>query len=194
MKTGLVVVDMLNDFVDGVLANPAAAGIVRPLQALVTAARDRDDWVVIFSNDAHKPGDLEFKVFGEHAVAGTPGAAVIDAIAPQRGDEVVDKRYYSTFTETDMDSICKVHGIDRLVITGQHTDCCVRHTAYDAFVRGLDLVVPSDATAVFEPLSEAPYAERQQAALDYLAGIYGAHIVTTDELLAETNEPAAKAA
>ena len=78
MKTGLVVIDMLNDFVDGVLANPAAAGIIGPVKSLIEAARSRDDWVVVYGNDAHKPGDLEFKVFGEHAVAGSAGAAVID--------------------------------------------------------------------------------------------------------------------
>lgn len=191
MKTGLVVIDMLNDFVDGCLANPAAAGIIGPVKSLVDAARAREDWVVVYSNDAHKPGDLEFKVFGEHAVAGSSGAAVIDDIAPKDGDEIINKRYYSTFTETDMDSVCKVHGLDRLVIVGQHTDCCVRHTSYDAYVRGLEVVVPSDATAVFEPLSEVPHEERQQAALDYLAGIYGAKITTTAELLDETSQKAA---
>lgn len=191
MKTGLVIIDMLNDFQDGVLANPAAEGIVEPLKKLVDAARANDDWVVIYGNDAHKPGDLEFAVFGEHAVVGTHGAAVIDAIAPKEGDEIVNKRYYSTFTETDLDSICKVHGIGRLVIVGQHTDCCVRHTSYDAYVRGHEVVVVSDATCVFEPLSEQPHLERNQAALDYLKMIYGAKIVTTDELLAEANKIAA---
>ena len=43
MKTGLVVIDMLNDFVDGVLANPAAAGIIGPVKSRVEAARSRDD-------------------------------------------------------------------------------------------------------------------------------------------------------
>lgn len=186
MKTGLVVIDMLNDFFEGgVLANPAATGIIEPVKSLVEAARAHEDWVVVYSNDAHKPGDLEFKVFGEHAVAGSYGAAVIDDIAPQEGDEVINKRYYSTFTETDMDTICKIHGFKRLVVVGQHTDCCVRHTSYDAYVRGIQVVVPSDATVVFEPQSEAPLEDRQQAALDYLATIYGAIITTTDELLAE---------
>lgn len=190
MKTGLVVIDMLNDFVDGVIANPAAAGIMEPIKSLVEAARASEEWVVIYGNDAHKPGDLEFKVFGEHAVAGSDGAAVIDDIAPKEGDEIVNKRYYSTFTETDMDSICKIHGIDQLVIVGQHTDCCVRHTSYDAYVSGIKLVVPSDATAIFAPLSDTPYEERQQAALDYLANIYGAKITTTAELLSELNSKA----
>jgi nicotinamidase-related amidase len=187
MKTGLVVIDMLKDFHDGVIGNPAAAGIIEPIKSLIEAARNSKEWVVIYSNDAHKPGDLEFKVFGEHAVAGSDGAAVIDEIAPKEGDEIVNKRYYSTFTQTDMDTICRIHGIGRLVMVGQHTDCCVRHTSYDAYVRGIEVVVPSDATAIFAPLSDAPYEERQQAALDYLKNIYGAKITTTTELLSGLN-------
>ncbi len=183
MKTGLVIIDMLNDFQDGVLGNSAAHDIVKPIQQLIEKARKDDDWVVIYGNDAHKPGDLEFKVFGEHAVAGTKAAEVIDDLAPAEGDEIINKRYYSVFTETDMDSVCKVHGLQRLVIVGQHTDCCVRHSTYDAFVRGLDVVVPSDATTVFEPLSDVPVEVRKKAALDYLKGIYGAEITTTAELL-----------
>ena len=85
MKTGLVVIDMLNDFQDGALANPAAEDIVGPLKKLIKAARANNDWVVIYGNDAHKPGDLEFNIFGVHAVAGSDGAAVIDAIAPAAG-------------------------------------------------------------------------------------------------------------
>jgi nicotinamidase-related amidase len=183
MKTGLVIIDMLNDFQDGVLANTAANDIVKPIQQLIDKARKDDDWVVIYGNDAHKPGDLEFSVFGEHALAGTKAADVIDDLAPAEGDEIINKRYYSVFTETDMDSVCKVYGLQRLVIVGQHTDCCVRHSSYDAFVRGLEVVVPSDATTVFEPLSEVPVEVRKQAALDYLKGIYNAEITTTAELL-----------
>jgi len=64
---------------------------------------------------------------------------------------------------------------------------------YDSFrySRGLEVVIASDATTIFEPLSETPVAVRQQAALDYLAGFYEAKIVTTDELLSELNQKAA---
>ena len=116
---------------------------------------------------------------------------MIDDIAPKDGDEIINKRYYSTFTETDMDSVCKVHQLDRLVVVGQHTDCCVRHTSYDAYVRGLKITVVSDATTVFEPLSEVPVEQRQQAALDYLAGFYGATIASTDDILGELRAKAA---
>ena len=50
MKTGLVVIDMLNDFQDGALANPAAEDIVGPLKKLIKAARANNDWVVIYGN------------------------------------------------------------------------------------------------------------------------------------------------
>lgn len=65
MKTGLIILDMLEDFVGGKLANPAARPIVEPIAALAQEARRREDWVVIYANDAHQPGDFEFKVFGE---------------------------------------------------------------------------------------------------------------------------------
>jgi len=184
MKTGLLVVDMLNDFVDGVLANPAAKSTIDPIGTLIDYARTQPDWLTIYANDAHRPNDLEFAVFGEHAVAGSKGAAVIPDLAPSvKTDEIIPKRYYSSFTETDLGSTCLVNEIGRLVIVGQHTDCCVRHTTYDAFLRGIEVVVVSDATAVFEPLSDAPYAGRQQAALDYLKTFYKAEIASTADLV-----------
>ncbi|GIU92321.1 MAG: isochorismatase [Acidimicrobiia bacterium] len=183
MKTALVIVDMLNDFVDGTLANPAAKPIIDPIGALAEEARRRDDWVVIYANDAHRPGDFELAIFGEHAMAGTRGAEVIDDLRPEQPDLVVPKRYYSAFTETDMTTNLAIHQVGQVVLVGQHTDCCIRHTSYDAFQRGLRVVVPADATAVFEPLGEEPVQTRQQRALDYLKTFYGAEVVESRDLL-----------
>jgi nicotinamidase-related amidase len=168
---------MLNDFVDGRLANPASKPVVDVVGGLVEDARGRDDWVVVYVNDAHQPGDLEFAVFGEHAVAGTPGAVVVDTLSPEPADVVVGKRYYSAFTETDFASTCLVRGIDRLVLTGQHTDCCCRHTAYDAFRHGLSLAVVSDGTCVFEPLYGDDTPRRQDEALRYLRDFYRVEVL-----------------
>lgn len=182
VKTALVILDMLVDFVDGVLANPSAKAIVDPIASLADQARAHPDWVVIYGNDAHRPDDFELAVFGEHAMAGSPGAAVIPELAPQSDDIIVPKRYYSAFTETDLDATCRVHDIGRLVVAGQHTDCCVRHTSYDAFQRGIEVVVPTDATIVFEPLAESSVAERQHSALDYLKTFYGAEVLASDHV------------
>ena len=124
-------------------------------------------------------------MFGEHALAGSEGAAVIPALAPSPGDVVVPKRFYSTFTQTDLDATCRLHRVDHLVIVGQHTDCCCRHTTYDAFARGIGVTVVSDATCVFEPVDPASVPDRQQAALDYLAFYYKARVADTDTVLAQ---------
>lgn len=129
MRTALVIVDMVNDFVDGVLGNPPAKEIVGPIATLVQAVRTSDDWVVVYANDAHVPSDAELRVFPPHAIAGTPGAAVIGELRPEAGDRVVPKRYYSAFTETDLETALREHAVGRLVLVGQHTDCCVQHTS-----------------------------------------------------------------
>jgi hypothetical protein len=85
MKTALVIVDMLRDFVDGRLANPAARPTIQRIGELADAARGRKDWIVVYGNDAHHPGDVELRLFGEHAMVGTPGAQVIDELTLQAG-------------------------------------------------------------------------------------------------------------
>lgn len=178
MTTALLVVDMLNDFLFGVLANPPAEAIVEPIAALIDAARDRHDWVVIYGNDAHRAGDIELNQFGEHAMAGTHGAQVIEVLKPQDQDVIVPKRFYSAFSQTDLLATIQAHGVDQLVIAGQHTDCCVRHTSYDAFRARIPVTVTPDTTAVFGPGSPEPAEARQVRALDYLRTYYGVEVAS----------------
>src|SRR5262249_52550302 len=86
----LIIVDMVNAFVDGKLANPKAQAIIAPLQRLLQQAR-AEGWVVVFSNDAHQPEDPELRVWGEHAMAGTHEAEVIPQLAPREGEIVSPK-------------------------------------------------------------------------------------------------------
>ncbi|HTX63457.1 MAG TPA: isochorismatase family cysteine hydrolase [Acidimicrobiales bacterium] len=179
MRSALVVIDMLNDFVDGALGNPPATEIVAPIRELASRARQTRDWVVVYANDAHELSDVELRVFPPHAMAGTPGAAVVDELRPQHEDVVVPKRFYSSFTRSTLADELRAHEIGRLVLVGQHTDCCVRHTAYDAFARGFELAVCPDATTVFGPGSDEPVPERQARSLEYLRTYYGARLVKT---------------
>jgi nicotinamidase-related amidase len=170
----LIIVDMLNDFVDGKLANPKAQGILEPLQRLLAHARDQG-WVVVYSNDAHEPGDPELRVWGEHAMVGTPEADVIPQLEPRDGEIVSPKRVYGAFDFTGLDEQLKERGVDEVVITGQHTHICVRHSSYGALIRGYGITIPRDAVCGFEGVDE-------DEALAYLELAYGAEITTVDEL------------
>jgi nicotinamidase-related amidase len=167
---------MLNDFVDGKLANPKAQVIITPLQRLLQHARD-DGWVVVFSNDAHRPDDPELRIWGEHAMAGTPEAQVIPQLAPREGEIVSPKRVYGAFDFTGLDEQLQERRVEEVVVTGQHTHICVRHSSYGALIRGYAITIPRDAVCGFEGVDE-------EEALAYLEMAYGAKITTVDELAA----------
>ncbi|MGZ4318638.1 MAG: cysteine hydrolase family protein [Gaiellaceae bacterium] len=127
----LVIVDMLEDFVHGALANPQAEAILPPLKELLAHFR-RAGWVVVFANDAHEPGDAELAIWGEHAMAGTAGAQVVAELAPWPGplELIVLKRVYGAFDGTELDERLRALNVDEVVLTGQHMHICIRHTAY----------------------------------------------------------------
>jgi len=179
----LIIVDMLDDFVDGALRNPRARTIIPSLQELLSHARE-NDWVVVFSNDAHQPDDPELRVWGPHAMSGSPGARVIRDLAPRPGPRefVSPKRAYGAFDGTGLDERLKQLGVDEVVITGQHTHICVRHSSYGALIRGYRITIPSDAVCAFEGVEEQP-------ALDYLKQVYGATITTGEVLMKDTAAP-----
>ncbi|HET7479431.1 MAG TPA: isochorismatase family cysteine hydrolase [Rubrobacteraceae bacterium] len=176
MRAAILVIDMLEDFVYGGLRCERADGILEPLGRLLGRARAAGT-PVIFSNDAHLPEiDHEFEVWGPHAVAGTPGAEVIGALAPEDEDYIVPKRRYSGFYGTDLEMLLGELGVDTVVLTGLHTNICVRHTAADAFYRGYKVVVPADAVEAFTE-------EDQTGGLEYLEKVYGAELTSVDALL-----------
>ena len=170
----LIIVDMLDDFVDGKLANPRAQAIVEPLARLLDHARE-DGWAIVFSNDAHHPDDPEIAIWGEHAMEGTPGAQVVAALAPRDGEIVSPKRHYGAFDDTGLTEQLRALGVDEVVITGQHTHICVRHSSYGALRNGFAIAVPRDAVCAFEGVDE-------DEALEYLKMAYGATVTTVDEL------------
>ncbi|MFH5801288.1 cysteine hydrolase family protein [Haladaptatus sp. CMAA 1911] len=182
MTDALLVIDMLNDFVTGKIAAKRAENVLSPLDRLVTAARE-NGVPVIYANDAHRPEDFELDVWGEHAMRGTEGAAVIPELEPEEEDHVFEKRTYDAFYGTGLDEHLRSLGVDRVILTGLHTNMCVRHASAGAFFRGYDILVPEDCVEAF---SEEAHAE----GLEYLKDVYNAEITTADELIEEWKKAA----
>jgi nicotinamidase-related amidase len=173
--SAILVVDMLNDFVTGALKCDRGLAIVPATASLLDQARKKSV-PVIFCNDAHIPEiDHELKLWGNHAIKGTYGAEVIPELKLSLKDYVVPKRRYSGFFHTDLDLLLKELKVDTVIMTGLHTHMCVRHTSADAYQLGYKVVVASDATDAF---TEEDYRN----GLRYLKEVYGAEILTVDEL------------
>jgi nicotinamidase-related amidase len=171
----VVVIDMLEDFVTGELKCERAYKIIPKIKKLVEIARKKKI-PVIYSNDSHLPNDFELKKWGKHAMKGTKGAEVISQLKPMKQDTILDKRTYSGFFETGLDSVLRNLKVDTLILTGLHTNMCVRHTTADAFFRGYKIIIPRDATEAF---TEKDYKE----GLEYLKNVYNAEITETDKIV-----------
>jgi biuret amidohydrolase len=80
-------------------------------------------------------------------LSGTESIEVIDAIAPQPHDLVVDKHRWSGFHATSLDLALRSMGVDQLFVGGFTTDCCVLTTVYDAFALGYGISLAHDICA-----------------------------------------------
>jgi nicotinamidase/pyrazinamidase len=193
-STALVVVDVLNDFVDpaGSLFVPGGDLVVPRVDATVARASEAGAFVV-YTQDWHPESTPHFKkdggIWPVHCVARTwgaefhPGLRVTGPVV-RKGSHGEDG--YSGFTmrdpvsgdtmPTDLDRLLHERGVERLVVCGTATDYCVKATALDGARLGYPTAVLEDAIAAVE--LEPGDGER---ALDELRAA-GVEIATTAEL------------
>lgn len=160
-RTAVLVVDMQNDFVHerGALPVPAAAATVEPIARFLGRARDAGAGL-IYTQDWHAPDDPEFRIWPPHAVGGTWGAEVVEALAPQPGEIRIRKTTYDPFHRTELEEAVASRGWEHLVIVGTVANICVLHAAGSAALRGLGVVVPGDGISALTP-SDLHFALRQ---------------------------------
>ena len=148
----LLIVDFQNDFTPGgALPVPHGDEISQRINELATSGFD----LVVATRDWHPPDHGSFEEQGGpwpvHCVQGTPGAELHPALDRSKIDVVVDKgenpdtEGYSGFEETELASLLRARGIDKVTVVGLATDYCVKNTALDALREGLEVTVDSDA-------------------------------------------------
>jgi nicotinamidase-related amidase len=153
-RTALVVVDMQNDFVSesGSLHVSDAAGTVPVIADLLARARRAGMWVV-FTQDTHREGDPEWRIWPVHTREGSWGWQIVDALAPLEDETIIRKLRYDAFYGTPLDHLLRLGGITTLVICGTLANICVHYTAASAALRWYDVVIPRDAVSALEPFS-----------------------------------------
>ncbi|MFP3485625.1 MAG: isochorismatase family cysteine hydrolase [Vulcanisaeta sp.] len=174
-KTAVLVIDMQNDFVkpNGKLYVPTAQETIPAIRKLLEKARSANV-PIIYTQDWHFKNDPEFRIWGEHCVANTWGAEIIDELKPAPDDIVIRKRRYDAFFGTDLDYVLRhiVHA-DTLVIVGTVANICVLHTAGSAALNWYNVVVPIDGISA---LNEFDY----YAALRQITFLYKGVLTRVD--------------
>ena len=162
--TAVVLIEYQNDFTsDGGGLHGAVAEVIDKTNMLdntakvVDAAREAGATVmhapITFAEgynelSNHPYGILKGVVDGNVFVKGTWGAEIIDSLAPQEGDIVVEgKRGLDTFASTNLDFILRNKGITTLVLGGFLTNCCVESTMRSGYENGYQVITLSDCVA-----------------------------------------------
>jgi ureidoacrylate peracid hydrolase len=72
---------------------------------------------------------------------------IIDEVAPEPGDIVINKLRWDAFHYTELDPVLRNLGTRRLIIAGLQTNVCVETTARAAMMRNFEVAVPQDAVS-----------------------------------------------
>lgn len=173
-RSALLVIDMQNDFLDsqgsmGLRGTDLsmAQACIQPILQLCQAARERHVLIIWalagYSGERLPPVPfpgadgsnipVKEKLFGTHVgktaicVPGTWGARLHPSFEARAEDMVVEKHYFSAFSDTSLDELLQARRISHLVVCGVTTANCVRATVTDAWLRGYRVTVPQDTTA-----------------------------------------------
>ncbi len=157
-RTAVIVVDMQELFCNpqGAVYVQDTAVIVEPISNCIAVARKAGLPVIflrhIVRGDGSDTGRMRdmYPTVDAMLARGTPGVEIIAALAPVRGDIVVDKLGFSGFHNTDLDTVLRSHDIDTIIVCGTVTNVCCETTVRDAAHREYKVVVLADACAAMD--------------------------------------------
>jgi nicotinamidase/pyrazinamidase len=170
-QRALIIVDMLNDFIDekGALYCGQTARDIIPFVRERLESHRREHDLIVYLHDAHATDDREFEKFPPHCIAGTWGSRIIDDLTPQPGEHVLPKTRYSGFYGTDLEKILADYAPDDVEVVGVCTSICVMDTVGGLANRDYRTIVPRAGVADFD-------AESHRFALQRMERLYGATV------------------
>jgi nicotinamidase-related amidase len=163
-KTAFLVVDMTNDFLlEGApMECPPGRDLIPRLASLADSFRDAG-MPVIYTTHVHRPDGSDMGRMADTLthladeqrrplglIAGTPGIEVHDELTPHEGEVLIEKHRFSSFHDSDLETVLRVKGIDTVVIGGVATNGCCESTAREASFRDYKVIFLSDGNATFD--------------------------------------------
>ena len=170
MPDVVLVVDMVRGFCEeghNLYVGPTIREVIPKIQRLLREEEKRGSHI-IFLCDTHDPDDLEFQMFPPHCIRGTDEPEVIAELR-EFTDEIIGKRRFSAFFDTNLEERLRELNPDKITIVGDCTNICVLYTAADARDRDYRVEVPAECVATFD-------AEAHGFALEQMRSVLGVEV------------------
>jgi nicotinamidase-related amidase len=131
-------------------AEPLAECVREKLPGIVSllehARRRSDDTLLVYANDNQDQWEAGRQELIERALDGKR-PELVEPIVPHDPVPFMAKGRHSIFYQTAFDHLLRSYEVDRIVLAGQVTEQCILYSALDAYMRGYEIVVPTDAVA-----------------------------------------------
>lgn len=146
-KNCLIVIDMLNDFLDRWEADGVARLIAHTNQ-LIAAFRSADCPVIWIRQSFNPDLSDAFLEMRDRQIAvtieGTRGAEIHSNLDRKSADTVITKKRYSAFFGTNLHGVLNKSGVERITLAGVNTHACIRMVAIDAYQRDIRVTIAAD--------------------------------------------------
>ncbi len=151
----LILVDLQRDFLARPGLSPPEADLFARTSTLLQGCRDRRVPVVHVHTVVRPDGSDRMPHWVRNGtvacVEGTPGVLAPDVVAPVAGEPLVAKRFFSGFGNPGLAAFLAEVDARTVVVAGIYLHGCVRSTVMDAYERGLEVWIASDAVGSNEP-------------------------------------------
>jgi nicotinamidase-related amidase len=181
MKTGLILIDIQNDYFPG--GNMELVAMERAAQnagLLLNKFREKQFAVFHIQHVSKRPGATFF-------LPNTKGVEIHKSVAPKPDEVIIEKYYPNAFRDTDLLGAIKRSGVDEVVICGAMTHMCVDATTRAAFDFGLKCTVIEDACATrnLEYKGTSVEASKVQAAFMAALAVPYAKVISANEFISK---------
>ncbi len=180
-KTALLLIDLQKESQYGI---EGIENVVDNASLLIEISR-KVDMPIIYTrqvnrSDAkglslHEPldefGKPIFYLEGDEAIE------IIEQVAPQEGDLLIDKYRWSGFHQTSLDLMLKSMGIEHLIIGGFVTDGCVMTSVFDGYFNNYEISLVEDMCGA---TSEGVHMSSVMIMANW---VYGIEIFQTKEII-----------
>ncbi|MBS1181434.1 MAG: hypothetical protein H6Q99_1314 [Proteobacteria bacterium] len=173
-ELALIVIDMQRDFVEPGGFGESLGNDVGRLSAIVPTVKRLIEGCraagipVIHTQECHRPdladlppakrnrGNPSLRIgdqgpMGRILIAGAPGTAILDEVAPLPGELVIQKPGKGAFYATSLQDELRKRHLSQLIVAGVTTEVCVQTTMREANDRGYECLLAEDATESYFP-------------------------------------------